>query len=243
MDIINCYNLSIGYEKKVIISDINLTINDGDYVCVFGENGSGKSTLLKTILGLNEPLKGKISFNDSFNRKLVGYLPQKASIKSDFPASVYEIVLSGCLNRLGFRPFYSKNEKEIVDRNMRLLGVKHLSKRPFKDLSGGQQQRVLLSRALCATDKLLVLDEPFTGLDQATTDLLYQVLEKINKELGVTIIIVSHYIEDILSYAEKVIYLNEKSCFFGTTKEYIIERKNQLSNLDKHIEKQGGNNG
>lgn len=220
MALIEFKDLSIGYEHKVIIDNINLNINDGDYVCIFGDNGVGKTTFLKTMLGLIPPLKGTLKLDDSLNRKMIGYLPQKSQIKSEFPASVWEVVLSGCLNRLGFLPFYRKAEKEIALANMKLLGIQGLAYKPFRELSGGQQQRVLLARALCATDRLLILDEPFTGLDQTTALGLHEVLDKINKDLGVTIIVVSHFMEDIVSHINRVVHLEKENVFYGTPKEY-----------------------
>lgn len=220
MALIEFKDLCIGYEHKVIIQNINLQIDNGEYVCVFGDNGVGKTTFLKTILGLIPPLSGHITKDESLNRKEVGYLPQRIQIKPEFPASCLEVVLSGCVNRLGFWPFYRRQHKEIANEKMRLLGINKLALKPFRELSGGQQQRVLLARALCATDKLLILDEPFTGLDQNTTISLYEVLDKINKELGVTIIVVSHFMEEILSHASKVVYLAKDNVFYGTPEEY-----------------------
>lgn len=231
MSLLEFKNLRIGYEHKVIIDDINAEINDGDYVCVFGDNGVGKTTFLKTMLGLIPPLKGSIKLDPSINRKSIGYLPQKMQIKSEFPASVYEVVLSGCLNRLKFRPFYGKKEKEIANVNMKLLRIKSLSNRPFRELSGGQQQRALLARALCATDRLLILDEPFTGLDQNTMMGLHEVLDKINKELGVTIVIVSHFMEDIVFHCNKVIHLDSNNVFCGTPEEYEVKYNFNLLKL------------
>ena len=188
MSLIEFKDLCIGYEHKVIIKKINLEINDGEYVCVFGDNGVGKTTFLKTILGLIPPVSGSIIYEEGFNKKEVGYLPQSSQIKPEFPASCFEVVLSGCVNKLKLWPFYRKVHKDLALEKMKLLGVRNLANKPFRDLSGGQKQRVLLARALCATDRILVLDEPFTGLDYNSTMSLYQLLDKINKELHVTII-------------------------------------------------------
>lgn len=220
MSLIEYRDLCIGYEHKIIIRNINLQIESGDYVCVFGDNGIGKTTFLKTTLGLLPPVRGHVIRHPNLNRKMIGYLPQHTKVKTDFPASSFEVVLSGCLNRLHGRPFYRKAEKELARENMKLLGVSNLAYRPFRELSGGQQQRVLLARALCATDKILVLDEPFTGLDQSTSKSLYEILDKINHELGVTIIIVSHYMADVISHANKVIHLSKENVFSGTIEEY-----------------------
>jgi len=232
MPLIEFKNLTIGYEHKSIIKNINLEINEGDYVCIFGDNGVGKSTFLKTLLSLLSPLDGNIIFDESLNKKMIGYLPQKMEVKSEFPASCLEVVLSGTVNRLGFRPFYGKKEKELAKKNMDLLGVTPLSQKPFRELSGGQQQRVLLARALCAMDKVLVLDEPFTGLDASTTAKLHEVLDKLNKEKKVTIIVVSHFMEDIVSHASKVVHLDKEEVFCGSPKEY--EEKFNFNLLKLH---------
>lgn len=226
--LLECKNLSIGHDNKVVLRDINLTINQGEYVCIFGDNGSGKSTLVKTILGLIPKIKGDIKFDNGLKQKSIGYLPQKNDDLSGFPASVYEVVRSGCLNRLGFKPFYSRKEISRAKSMMELLNITNLSMRPFSELSGGQQQRVLLARALCATDKLLILDEPFTGLDGFTAKQLHSTLDKINHELNVTIIIVSHFIEDILKHATKVIHLSQKCMFCGNPREYMEHYKKEF---------------
>lgn len=221
MPLIEFKDLCIGYEHKVIIKNINLEINDGEYVCVFGDNGVGKTTFLKTILGLIPPLSGSIIIEDTFNKKEVGYLPQRMQLKPEFPASCFEIVLSGCVNRLKIWPFYRKSHRDLAIEKMKLLGVANLKDKPFRVLSGGQQQRILLARALCATDRLLILDEPFTGLDYHAAKSLYDLLEKINKQLNVTIIVVSHFMEDILAYSTKVVHLSKEEVFCGTPEQYV----------------------
>ncbi len=228
--------LCIGYEHKSIVNNINLQIEEGDYVCVFGDNGIGKTTFLKTTLGLIPPVRGTIKRTDKLNRNMVGYLPQQSKIPGEFPASAFEVVISGCVSRLRYFPFYRKAEKQMAKENMKLLGITNLANRPFRELSGGQQQRVLLARALCATDKLLILDEPFTGLDKNTTTSLYKILNKINKELGVTLIIVSHYKEEIVDYANKIVQLEKPEVFCGSKDEY----KSKYLNLP--VVKEGQNN-
>lgn len=244
MSLIEFKDLCIGYEHKVIIKKINLEINDGEYVCVFGDNGVGKTTFLKTILGLIPLVSGSIIYEEGFNKKEVGYLPQSSQIKPEFPASCFEVVLSGCVNKLKLWPFYRKVHKDLALEKMKLLGVKNLANKPFRDLSGGQKQRVLLARALCATDRILVLDEPFTGLDYNSTMSLYQLLDKINKELHVTIIVVSHFMKDILNHASKVVHLASEEVFCGTPAEYN-EKFNlniQSENSDKSVEEENDSN-
>lgn len=231
--VLECKNLAIGYENRIVLRDLNFTINEGEYVCLFGDNGSGKSTLVKTILGLIPKSRGEINFAKDISQRSIGYLPQHNENLADFPASVYEVVRSGCLNRTGFRPFYNKQEAKRTRDMMKVLEISDLENRSYSELSGGQQQRVLLARALCATDKLLVLDEPFTGLDATTAKNLHEALSKINKELGVTLIIVSHFIEDLLKYSTKVIHLSQDCLFCGKPEEYKEHMKKEFI-LSRH---------
>ncbi len=219
--ILSCHDVTVAYDSKIAVDHVSFEVNEGEYVCIVGENGSGKSTLLKSILKL-VPLKcGSVTFGPEIQRKRLGYLPQQTNIQKDFPASVYEVVLSGCLNRRGLNPFYSKADKEQAMMHMERLGIGDFKKRSFSALSGGQQQRVLLARALCATDKLLLLDEPVTGLDPLVTEELYQLIEQLNKELGVTIIMVSHDISSSIQYADKILHINQSLLFYGDTKSYV----------------------
>lgn len=219
--ILSCHDVTVAYDSKIAVDHVSFEVNEGEYVCIVGENGSGKSTLLKSILKL-VPLKcGSVTFGPEIQRKRLGYLPQQTNIQKDFPASVYEVVLSGCLNRRGLNPFYSKADKEQAMMHMERLGIGDFKKRSFSALSGGQQQRVLLARALCATDKLLLLDEPVTGLDPLVTEELYQLIEQLNKELGVTIIMVSHDISSSIQYADKILHINRSLLFYGDTKSYV----------------------
>ena len=200
MALISCKNVTMGYENQLAVEDVSFDIEDGDYVCIVGENGSGKSTLLKGLLGLLKPRAGEIAFGDGLKQNMIGYLPQQTIVQRDFPASVWEVVLSGCLNRRGMRPFYSPAERRIASANIEKLGIGGLVKKSYRDLSGGQQQRVLLARALCATEKLLLLDEPVTGLDPVVTSELYALIRQLNRE-GVTIVMVSHDINCSVHYA------------------------------------------
>ena len=156
------------------VVDVNMEVNPGDYMCIVGENGSGKSTLMKGLLGLIKPSGGTLTVSEELKRTGIGYLPQQTAAQKDFPATVYEVVLSGCLNRRGFLPFYTKKEKEIAERNMEKLGITALKRRCYRELSGGQQQRALIARALCAASSLLILDEPITGLDPAAIQEFYK---------------------------------------------------------------------
>lgn len=219
MALLTCKNLSLGYDGKAIISSLNFEVCEGDYLCIAGENGSGKSTLMKTLLNLKQPLSGEIITADGLNRNEIGYLPQQTEVQRDFPASVNEIVLSGCIGKNGLKPFYSKKDRLLARANMEKMGISHLSSRCYRELSGGQQQRVLLARALCAAEKLLLLDEPVSGLDPAVTAEMYALIEKLNKS-GITIIMISHDIDSVLKYANKILHIGD-NIFFGSVSEYI----------------------
>ncbi|MBR1860718.1 MAG: ABC transporter ATP-binding protein [Lachnospiraceae bacterium] len=218
MALLRAENLTLGYEKNIIVRDLAFEVNSGDYLCIVGENGSGKSTLMKTLLGLQNPISGRVVFGDGLTKKEIGYLPQQTVIQKDFPASVREIVLSGCQARSGLRPFYNEEEKALAGENMKRMGIAHLEKRCYRDLSGGQQQRVLLARALCATRKILLLDEPVAGLDPKVTMEMYELIEGLNRE-GVTIIMISHDIAAAVKYATHILHIGE-SIFFGNKAEY-----------------------
>ena len=214
-----CRDLAIGYEGKTVVQNINLSVKKGDYLCVIGENGAGKSTFMKTLLGLLPPVSGKIEFYDGLKKNEIGYLPQQTEVQKDFPASVREIVLSGCQNRVGMRPFYNRSEKKRASEMMEKLQITNLANRCYRELSGGQQQRVLLARALCATKKILLLDEPVSGLDPKVTDEMYRIVEKINREDKITIIMISHDIKAAMKYASHIVHIGEK-VFYGTKQEY-----------------------
>lgn len=217
---LTCENLTLGYDGNVIVENLDFSINEGDYLCIVGENGSGKSTLMKTILGLQPPVSGKILTGDGLSRSEIGYLPQQTDVQRDFPASVREIVLSGCQARCGIRPFYSKEEKALAESNMEKMGITQFAKRCYRELSGGQQQRVLLARALCATRKLLLLDEPVSGLDPKVTAEMYSLIEELNSRENITIIMISHDIAAAVRYASHILHI-DKTVFFGTKQEYL----------------------
>ena len=220
MALIECNNLSLGYEGKPIVTGLGFNVNEGDYLCIIGENGSGKSTLMKALLGQKCVISGKINFDKSIDRKEIGYLPQQTVIQKDFPASVREIVLSGCLNGCGLRPFYSASQKKAATETMKKLGIDDLANRCYRELSGGQQQRVLLARALCATKKLLILDEPVAGLDPIVTQNLYSLIKEINSN-GITVIMVSHDMNAALEHASHILHISHTPLFFGKKEDYL----------------------
>lgn len=213
-----CENASLGYDGKPIVTDLSFTVNAGDYLCIVGENGSGKSTLMKTILNLTAPLAGAIRM-EGLRPTEIGYLPQQTQVQRDFPASVQEIVRSGFQGQCGLQPFYTREEKAVAARNLERLGLGGFERRCYRELSGGQQQRVLLARALCAAGRLLLMDEPFTGLDPTVTNELYDVVDKLNHEQGVTVIMVTHDVPEALRHASRILHLGAEH-FDGTAEEY-----------------------
>lgn len=219
MSLLKITDLTLGYDSTVVVKDLNFTVDPGDYLCILGENGAGKSTLMKALTGLLKPISGTIERGDGLEPSELGFLPQQTQIQKDFPASVQEIVLSGCLSRLGWRPFYSAKEKAIAAENLERLGISDLRKESFKDLSGGQQQRVLLARALCSTGKLLLLDEPVTGLDPVAQIELYELIQKLNNE-GTAIIMITHDADTAVEYSSHILHIGDE-LFFGKKEEYL----------------------
>ena len=219
MALLSCQGLALGYDGKEILRDLTFEVNAGDYLCIVGENGSGKSTLMRTILGLQPALSGEIRFGDGLKQSEIGYLPQQTVVQKDFPASVWEIVLSGCQSRNPLKPFYSREEKALAAQSLERMGIQAFAKRCYRELSGGQQQRVLLARALCATRKCLLLDEPVSGLDPKVTEQLYALIERLHQE-GITIIMISHDLSAALSYADHILHIGNQ-VFFGTKEEYL----------------------
>ena len=219
---LTCQNLAVGYEGRAVLENLNFSVCPGDYLCIVGENGSGKSTLMKTILGLQPPVRGKVLTGDGLRKNKIGYLPQQTPVQRDFPASVREIVLSGCQGRCGGRPFYSKGEKQLAQTAMERMQVAALAKRCYRTLSGGQQQRVLLARALCAAQNMLLLDEPVSGLDPKVTGEMYGLIQCLNREDGVTILMISHDMTATLTYASHILHLGRR-VFFGTKADYLRE--------------------
>ncbi len=226
MALLTIQNLALGYDSNVIVENLNFSVNAGDYLCIVGENGSGKSTLMKTLLHLQEPMGGQILVGDGLKNNEVGYLPQQTLIQKDFPASVREIVLSGCQGSCGFRPFYSRKDRQLAEENMERMGIQSLAKRCYRELSGGQQQRVLLARALCATRKVLLLDEPVAGLDPKVTAEMYDLIAQLNND-GITIIMISHDIEAAVSYASHILHIGN-DIFFGTKDDYLTSEAGKL---------------
>ena len=232
-----CQDLCVGYDGKAVLQDLNFAVFSGDYLCIVGENGSGKSTLMKTILGLQQPVRGRILTLDGLRKNEIGYLPQQTQVQKDFPASVREIVLSGCLGRCGSRPFYNKEEKQLAADAMEKMQIAQLAKRCYRELSGGQQQRVLLARALCATRKMLLLDEPVSGLDPKATAEMYALIEKLNREDGITVIMISHDIAAAVKYASHILHIGD-AVFFGTKTEYLQSPQGRLFAAEKGGDRQ-----
>ncbi len=217
MAIISADKVCFGYDTGLVLRDITFSLEAGEFLCIVGENGSGKSTLMKGLTGQLKPQSGTLTF-DGIDR--LGYLPQQTLVRRDFPASVWEIVMSGCIGQMGKRAFYSRKERQCAEHNLSLMGVLDLKNRSFCELSGGQQQRVLIARALCATERVLLLDEPTAGLDPSATQELNELLLHLNRDHGITVIVISHDIHASLSYATKILHLRDTVKFFGTPDEY-----------------------
>lgn len=229
---LTCQNLCAGYDGRPVLQDLTFELLAGDYLCIVGENGSGKSTLMKTILGLQAPISGRILTGDGLRKNEIGYLPQQTVVQKDFPASVREIVLSGCLGRCGSRPFYNKEEKKLAAEAMEKMQITQLARRCYRELSGGQQQRVLLARALCATQKMLLLDEPVSGLDPKVTAEMYTLIEKLNREDGITVIMISHDVAAAVRYASHILHIGD-TVFFGTRVDYLQSPQGRLFDAKK----------
>ena len=218
--LIKAKDLSFAYDGKIAAEKLNFEVKENEYICIVGENGSGKSTLLKGLLKLIPPFSGSCEYDSSARPELTGYLPQQTSIQKDFPAEVFEVVLSGRLNSAGLRPFYSKADKAAALENMRRTGISDLKKKCYRELSGGQQQRVLLARALCAAKKIIYLDEPAAGLDPLAAQEMYTQIAELNKSCAAAVVMVSHDINAAVKYADKILHLNRSQLFFGTSEEY-----------------------
>ena len=220
MALITLKDVTIAFEGVVAVENANLSIERGDYLVIVGENGSGKSTLIRAILGLVRPQRGRVNYGDGLQKNQIGYLPQQTVQQRDFPASVEEVVMSGCINRLNGRPFFGRSQRALAEEKMRMLDIGDLRRKSYRTLSGGQQQRVLLARALCATDSILLLDEPVTGLDPDATEELYAIIRTLNREHGVAIVMVSHDLNGALKDAGKVLVMNRGVDFFGSIEAY-----------------------
>ena len=221
MTLITCQDVSFGYDGNTVVSGLNFEVQSGDYLCIAGENGSGKSTLINGILQLKAPQTGRILTGGGLKPDEIGYLPQHKAAQTDFPASVYEVVLSGRLGARGFMPFYTGKDRVAANENMERLGIIRIKHSCFRELSGGQQQRVLLARALCAAKRAILLDEPAAGLDPLAAQELYSLIEKENREKGLTVIMVSHDLQNAIRYASHILHLKDRQAFFGTVEEYL----------------------
>lgn len=218
MPLISVKDAAFAYDGQVVLSGVTFDVNQGDYLCIVGENGSGKSTLMKGLLRLVSPVKGSVSLNDGLAQDEIGYLPQQNLTQRDFPASVKEVVESGIR---GKQLFLSKADRQRAQDMMKLLEIEHIAARSFMELSGGQRQRVLLARALCATRRLLLLDEPTAGLDPVVARELYKTIENINKQQGIAIIMVTHDVHTAALFASHILHLQQTPLFYGAPDEYL----------------------
>ena len=219
MELLTCSNVSMAYDSNMVVSGVSFTVFAGDYLVIVGENGSGKTTLIKGLLGLLKPVSGSIKLC-GLKQQEIGYLPQQTPVQKDFPASVLEVALSGCLGCSGLKPFYSKIDRVRAQQNIARLGIEELKSKSYRDLSAGQQQRVLLARALCASERLIVLDEPVAGLDTIMTADLYTLIAALNSQ-GLTVIMVSHDVKSAVHYASKILHIDNAPQFFGSKEDYL----------------------
>lgn len=233
--IIEIKNLSYRYEKENVLEDINLTIPRGAFVGIVGPNGSGKSTLLKLILGLLKPTVGEIrlfgvDINQFKDRESIGFVSQKAnSFNTGFPATVKEVVASGLTKKLGLFKFMKKEDHNLVESAIESVDLTRFMNRNIGELSGGQQQRVFIARALVSNPKLLILDEPTVGVDAQTVDSFYNLLEKLNKLQGITLLLVTHDIGSVSDKVTHVACLNQHLFFHGKAEEFEQFKLNDLS--------------
>ncbi len=220
-NLIEVKNLTMSYEREEVLHSVSFSLGEGEWLSIVGENGSGKTTLLKGIAGLLPLKSGSIDFGGGLTRKGIGYLPQQTAVQRDFPACVHEVVLSGCTGGARLLGMRSRADRQRAHDAIHMLGIEHIHHKPYCDLSGGQQQRVLLARALCATEKLLILDEPVTGLDPIVSAELYESIAKLNRENKIAVIMVSHDIAGAVKYSDKILHIGRGVEFFGTTQEYL----------------------
>ncbi len=218
--LIRAEKLSLAYDATPVATDINFVVNEGDYLCIVGENGSGKSTLVKAIVGLHPIASGTLAVDPAVKKGGIGYLPQHTPAQRDFPASVREIVRSGCLRRAGICPLWRAADKKLADIAMERMGIASLASKCYRELSGGQQQRVLLARAFCATGKLMVLDEPIAGLDPLAMTEMYRMIAELNRE-GVAVVMVSHDVSAAVNYADHILHISKTTNFYGSTAGYL----------------------
>ena len=218
---LTCDHVTFSYENRIVVSDLSFTVNEGDYLCIIGENGTGKSTLMKGMLGLKKPASGRIILGENIRSNQIGYVPQQTPAQKDFPATVWEVVLSGCQSGRGFLPGYGAKEKSLAQDRLALLGILPLRAKSFRELSGGQRQKVLLARALCAAQRLILLDEPTTGLDPVATEEFYHLLLTLNKKHQITVIMISHAIREAFAHADHILKLSQDRYFYGTTECYL----------------------
>ena len=227
MALISCNDVAFGYDGETVLSGINFSLKGGEYLCIVGENGAGKSTLIKGLLRLKSPSSGTVEMSEGLKASEIGYLPQQTLVQKNFPASVLEVVMSGRINSMGLRPFYSKEDRKDALEKISMMGMEGFEKRCYQDLSGGQQQRVLLARALCATKKMILLDEPVAGLDPVATADLYELIKEINEKMNITVIMVSHDTHAAMKYASHILHLSNEQLFFGTSKEFANSSEGQ----------------
>lgn len=220
--LIDVKELSLAYEGRSVISGLSLQIHSGDFLCIIGENGSGKTTLTNALLGLKSPSSGSMELC-GLKRNEIGVLLQRTDVQSDFPALVGEVVLSGRVGKKRGIAMYTRHDRQVAFENMEKLGITSIADKSFRTLSGGQQQRALLARALCAAEKLIVLDEPAASLDPKACADMYSLIRDINANEGMAVIMVSHDIRCAREYATHVLHIDKGAHRMYTREEYLRE--------------------
>jgi len=244
MSIIKIKNLTFSYDNQIVLENINLNVEDKDFLAIIGPNGGGKSTLIKTILGINKIKKGTIDIlgkEPALNLAKIGYVPQNTNINTNFPIKVIEVVMMGHIRNKNeenesknflhkyFKIGYNEFEKSCAMSALKQVGMEEFAQKKIGSLSGGQRQRVMIARALCSHPSILILDEPTASIDVSWQKQIYDLLKELNKTI--TIIVVSHDISVILSYASKVAHVNKIITYHDLSKQ----EKNIHSNQDDHF--------
>ena len=238
MELIKCVDAGFAYDGRMVLENVDFTVEEGEYLCIAGENGAGKSTLLKGLLHLKAPAAGRVEFENGMSQADIGYLPQQTAAQKDFPASVYEVVLSGRLNRKSLFSFYDGSDRKEAQDSLRLLEISDLKDRCYRELSGGQQQRVLLARALCASKKLLIMDEPVAGLDPVMTEAFYRIIDGLNEKRHMSVIMVSHDIREAVRHATHILQLGSRQLFFGKVSDYLVSEEGRIF-LERSVDRNG----
>lgn len=229
--IINFSKVSIGYGNKVILRDLNISVEENDFIGLVGPNGSGKTTFLRTLLGNIKPLDGVIEKDNI----VFGYVPQRDVVQPLLPYTVHDVVMMGRYSLLGILQAPSKLDEEIVNESLERVGINALKSLNYNSLSGGQRQRVLIARALAVKPDVLILDEPTNGLDTPSHYSVLSLIAELHDESNLTVLIVSHLLTDVANLVKKIILFEAGSFQYGNTNE-ILSDENLTKTYSSNIE-------